>query len=236
VSLTPLRRFYAAAAAAESEDGFAVHLDGRPVRTPGGCLLRVPTRSLAEAIAAEWDDQGETIQPSSMPLTQLASTALDRVGPERETITGYLMAYAGTDLLCYRAESPADLAERQAQEWQPLLDWAAETLAAPLVSTVSVLAVAQPDHAVAALAEHLESQDCWRLTAIQAAAAATGSLVLALALTQARIDADTAWSLSQLDETYQIEQWGEDAEATARRAALKRDIAAAERLLALLVG
>jgi len=234
VSLTPLRRFYDAASTAESEDGFAVHLDGRPVRTPGGRFLHVPARPLAEAIATEWDAQVETIQPATMPLTQLASTALDRVAPERETITGYLMAYAGTDLLCYRAESPADLAERQNRAWQPLLDWAAETLEAPLDSTVSVLAVDQPDHALAALAEHLERQDSWRLTAIQAAAAATGSLVLALALAERRIDAEAAWSLSQLDETYQIEQWGEDAEATSRRAALKRDIAAAEQLLSLL--
>lgn len=236
MSLAPLRRFYAAATAAPSENGFAVHLDGRPVRTPGGRVLSVPARPLAEAIAAEWGEQGETIQPSLMPLTQLASTALDRVGPERDTITGYLMAYAGTDLLCYRAESPVELAVRQAKGWQPLLDWAAETLHAPLVSTVSMLAVEQPDHAVAALAAHLARQDDWRLTAIQAAAAASGSLVLALALSEGRIDGDTAWSLSQIDETFQIEQWGEDAEATARRAALKRDIGAAERLLALLAG
>ncbi|CCG41059.1 ATP12 family chaperone protein [Magnetospirillum molischianum] len=234
MSLSTLRRFYEAASAAESEGGFAVHLDGRPVRTPGGRFLLVPARPLAEAVAAEWDAQVETILPSTMPLTQLSSTALDRVAPERETITGYLMAYAGTDLLCYRAEAPADLAMRQSREWQPLLDWAAETLAAPLASTVSVLAVSQPDHALAALATHLDAQDSWRLTAIQAAAAATGSLILALALAEERIDAEAAWSLSQLDETYQIEQWGEDAEATSRRAALKRDIAAAERLLSLL--
>lgn len=236
MSLNTLRRFYDAATAAESEDGFVVHLDGRPVRTPGGRFLLLPSRPLAEAIAAEWQAQVETVKPATMPLTQLSSTALDRVGPERETITGYLMAYAGTDLLCYRAEFPTDLAERQSTAWQPLLDWAAETLKAPLVSTVSVLAVTQPDHAVAALAAHLDGQDAWRLTAIQAAAAATGSLVLALALAEARIDAETAWSLSQLDETFQIEQWGEDAEATARRTALKGDIAAAERLLALLGG
>lgn len=233
MSLNLPRRFYRAASAGITPDGFAILLDGRPVRTPAGHPLLLPGRALAEAIAAEWEAQGELIRPPTMPLTQLASTALDRVGPERPAILGQLIAYAGTDLLCYRTDHPADLRARQEHDWQPLLDWAAERLAAPLVVTAGLLAVSQPAAAIEALAAHLDRQDLWSLTAIQAVTAATGSLLLALALAEGRIDAAAAWTLSALDETYQIEQWGEDAEATARRTALEADIAAAARLLAL---
>lgn len=228
-----LKRFYKQAAAAAHSDGFAVHLDARAVKTPAGKPLAVPFQGLAEAMAAEWRAQGEEIVPASMPLTQLASTALDRVGPERAAILEQLAHYAGTDLLCYRAESPADLAARQAKAWQPLLDWAAESLGARLVTTAGLLAVEQPPEALAALAARLEGYDVWRLTVAQAACAACGSLVLGIALTEGRIDAAQAFELSQLDETYQIEHWGEDWEATRRRDALKRDLAAAERLRGL---
>jgi len=233
VTLSLPRRFYRSASAGITPEGFAVLLDGRPVRTPAGQPLRVPGRALADAIAAEWEAQGETIRPATMPLTQLASTALDRIGPERTAIHQQLMAYAGTDLLCYRSDHPADLRTRQERDWQPLLDWAAEALGAPLQVTEGLLALAQPPEALAALSAYLERQELWRLTAIQAVTAATGSLLLAIALAEGRIDAAAAWSLSQLDETYQIEHWGEDAEAAARRAALEAEIAATARLLAL---
>lgn len=233
MTLSPPRRFYRSASAGITPEGFAVLLDGRPVRTPAGHPLRVPGRDLAEALAAEWDAQGDTIRPSTMPLTQLVSTAIDRVGPERPTIHRFLLAYAGTDLLCYRNDHPADLRLRQERHWQPLLDWAAEALNAPLQVTAGLLAVSQPAEALAALSARLEAQDVWRLTAIQSVTAATGSLLVAFALAEGRIDATTAWAVSLLDETYQIERWGEDAEATARRTTLEADIAAAARLLAL---
>ncbi len=228
-----LKRFYKQASVAETEDGFAIHLDGRPVKTPAGRKLAVPFAALAEAMVAEWQEQGEEIKPKSMPMTQLASTALDRIGPERATILEQLTRFADTDLLCYRADFPHHLVERQMAHWQPLLDWAADHLQARLAVTVGVLAVPQPAAALAALAARLETYDVWRLCTAQAACAAAGSLVLALALAEGRIDGEQTYQLSQLDETFQIEQWGEDAEATARRDALRRDILAAERLLAL---
>lgn len=228
-----LKRFYKQAAVAETEDGFAVHLDGRPVKTPAGRRLAVPFRALAEAMVAEWQEQGEEIKPKSMPMTQLASTALDRVGPERATIIEQLIRFADTDLLCYRADFPPDLVARQTSQWQPLLDWAAEAVGGRLVVTSGVVAVPQPAEALAALLARLESYDDWRLCAAQAACAASGSLVLALAMVEGRLTGQQTYEVSQLDETYQIEQWGEDWEAADRRAALQRDILAAERLLTL---
>ncbi|OAN53842.1 ATPase [Paramagnetospirillum marisnigri] len=229
-----IKRFYQRAESVAAEDGFAIHLDGKAVKTPGGRLLALPTAALAEAVAAEWMAQEEMVLPSSMPLTQLASTALDRVGPERGHIQSELLKYAGTDLLCYRVDHPADLAERQAKAWQPLLDWAALALDAPLSTTTTVVAVAQSAQALAALERFIAAMDVWRLTALQSATAAMGSLILGLALTEGRIDASQAFDLSQLDETYQIEQWGEDYEAADRRAALAADMKAAARFLELL--
>lgn len=228
-----LKRFYKQASAAEGADGFAVHLDGRPVKTPAGRRLAVPFRPLAEAMAEEWEAQVEEIKPHTMPMTQLASTALDRIGPERATILDQLARFADTDLLCYRADFPPDLVKRQTSQWQPLLDWAAELTGGRLAVTSGVVAVVQPAEAVAALTGRLASYDDWQLTAAQAACAASGSLVLALALVEGRLSGEQTYEISQLDETYQIEQWGEDAEAAARRAALRRDIVAAERLLLL---
>ena len=234
MSLTLPRRFYQSADAAPAEGGFAVRLDGKGVRTPAGRPLLLPTLPLAEAVAAEWAAQDELIRPHTMPLTQLSSTALDRVGPERPAITDQLVAYAGTDLLCYRVDSPADLAARQTATWQPLLDWLALALDAPLTVTHGLLAVAQPDASIAALRRHLDGQSVWRLAVIQAATAASGSLVLALALAEGRVDAAGVVAASQLDETYQAELWGDDAEAVARRQTLAADVEAAAALLALL--
>lgn len=229
-----LKRFYKQADVAEVDGGFAVHLDGRPVKTPAARKLAVPFRALAEAMVAEWQEQGEEIKPKSMPMTQLASTALDRVGPERATILEQLARFADTDLLCYRADFPPALAERQTAQWQPLLDWLAEVAGARLTVTTGIMAVPQPAEAVAALVARLETYDDWRLCAAQAACAASGSLVLALALVEGRLSGQQTYEVSQLDETFQIERWGEDAEAADRRAALQRDIVAAERLLSLL--
>lgn len=230
-----IKRFYKSAGVAEAEGGFAIQLDGKPVKTPAGKALVVPTKALAEAVAAEWEAQEAEVKPHSMPLTQLASTALDRVGPERAAILEQLMHYAGTDLLCYRADFPPDLVERQARQWQPLLDWARAELGADLAATEGVIAIDQPAAALASLRARLESCDTWRLTAVQSAAAAAGSLVLALALEAGRLSSAETFALSQLDESYQIEQWGEDAEAAQRRTVLERDIDAAGRLLALVV-
>lgn len=229
-----IKRFWKQASIAPAEGGHAVQLDGKGVKTPAGRKLVLPTRALAEVVAAEWDAQETEVRPHTMPMTQLASTALDRVGPEREAILQQLMGYAGTDLLCYRADFPPDLAERQARQWQPLLDWAREALAAEMTATAGVIAIEQKPAALAALKARLDAADTWTLTVIQAAAAAAGSLILALALADRRLNAAETYELSQLEETYQIEKWGEDSEATERRANLKRDIEAAGRLLELL--
>lgn len=228
------KRFYKQASAAQAEHGYALLLDSKALKTPAGKPLVVPSPSLAEAIVGEWTAQGEMVRPADMPLTQLAATGLDRVDPERQAILASLLAYAGTDLLCYRADFPPDLVERQQRDWQPLLDWAAETLSARLTVTVGVVAVRQPEAALAALAARLEGLELWPLTAVQTICAAAGSLILALGVVEGRLTGEQAFALSQLDETYQIEQWGEDEEATQRRAALKRDILAGERLLTLL--
>ncbi|MGE5545436.1 MAG: ATP12 family chaperone protein [Solirubrobacterales bacterium] len=228
-----IKRFYKQAGTAPAEIGFSIVLDGRPVKTPAGKHLQVDSHRLAEAIVAEWQAQGEQVLPHTMPMTQLASTAHDRIGPERPLILDQLIKYAGTDLLCYRADFPPDLALRQTEAWQPVLDWVALALDAPLVPTVGVIAIEQPAESLAALRAHLHSRDLWTLTAIQAATAAAGSLVLGLALAEGRLTGAEAYALSQLDETYQIEQWGEDEEARQRRALLERDILAAERLLTL---
>ncbi|KIM00057.1 Chaperone required for the assembly of the mitochondrial F1-ATPase [Paramagnetospirillum magnetotacticum MS-1] len=234
MSFKSIKRFYKDSSAEPRDGGYAIFLDGKAIKTPGGRPLSVPSARLADAIAGEWREQGEQILPSTMPLTQLASTALDRVGPERPHITAQLMNYAGTDLLCYRADCPADLVARQSAAWQPLLDWAAQSLDAPLATTTSLTAVAQSPSSLTALQRHIETLDLWRLTSLQSATAAMGSLILGLGLIEGRLDAEAAFQASQLDETYQIELWGEDWEAADRRAELKADIEAAARFLSLL--
>lgn len=230
-----MKRFYKAAQAAETDAGYLIHLDGKPVRTPAGRPLALGGFSrLADEIAAEWEAQDQEIRPASMPLTQLAATALDRVDQERSAIIGQMVAYARTDLLCYRADAPQELAERQHRLWQPVLDKAEARLGYRFAVTAGIIAVDQPDETIAAVQARLEALDVWVLTVAQAAAAASGSVVLALALVEGDISAAQVFDLSQVDETWQIEVWGEDAEATARREALARDIAAAGRLLELI--
>lgn len=229
-----MKRFHKQASAAATPAGFAVQLDGRGVKTPAGRSLEVPSEALALAIAAEWDAQVDDIRPHTMPLTQLASTALDRVGPQRAAITDQLVAYAGTDLLCYRAQSPADLVEMQTLTWQPLLDWCQTHLDAGLTVTGGLIPIDQPPAALAALRARLEAYDLWRLTAIQAACAASGSLVLALALAEGRLDGPSCFAASNIDEAHQVALWGDDAEAAGRRALLQRDIEAADRFLTLI--
>ncbi|WP_299439459.1 ATP12 family chaperone protein [uncultured Rhodospira sp.] len=234
---TPPRRFYSAATPAPLEGGgHGVFLDGRPVRTPSRGPLTLPTAALAEAVAAEWAAQGESVDPHSMPLTQLANTALERVVLGRAPLLAEVVRYVDADMLCYRAEGPPDLVALQRQSWQPLLDWANETLGASMAVTHGVMPVRQPDATVAALRGALEVLDDWAFTAAQCAAGATHSVVLALALVSARVDAETCFALSRLDETWQMERWGEDREALKAREAVRRDLVAAETLVRLTRG
>jgi chaperone required for assembly of F1-ATPase len=229
-----VKRFYKTPAVTESEHGFGVALDGRPVRTPAKHALAVPSRALAEAIAAEWQAQGESVDPRTLPLTRLASIALDLVAPRRAEVVAEVAKYAGTDLVCYRAEEPSELRARQHATWQPLIDWAAECFDAPLAVTAGVLPVPQPPATLAAFAAAVGAYDTRRLAALHLATAALGSLVLALALVEGRLDAEAAFAAAHLDESFQIERWGEDPELTKRRAGLKEDIALAARFVALL--
>ena len=211
---------------------FAVVLGGRGAKTPAGAPLVLPTRPLAEAVVGEWACAS---RPPSMPLTRLAATAIDRVGPRRPAVLAGLRSCAAADLLCYRAERPAELVRRQQSRWQPLLAWAAERGAA-LVVTAGIVPVAQPEAALTALERSFAALDDFALTAAQAVAAATGSALIALALAAGRLDGEEAFAAAALDDLYGLEIWGEDAEARRRLAALRDDIVNAGRFLALVGG
>jgi chaperone required for assembly of F1-ATPase len=230
----PVRRFYDEVAVAATADGFAIALDGKPVRTPAKAPLAVPGRALADAMAAEWAAQGERIELQTMPLTRLASTAIDLVAPRRGEIVAGIARYAGTDLVCYRAQHPPELIARQHRAWQPLVDWVAERYGAPLAVTAGIVPQAQPAASLRALEGAVAAHDAMALAALNLATAACGSLVVALALAEGLLDAASAFAVSALDESFEIEQWGEDAEQAARRRALGEDIAAAAQFLALL--
>jgi chaperone required for assembly of F1-ATPase len=229
-----MKRVYQSVETRAADGGWGIALDGRPLRTPAKRHLSVPSEPLAAAIAAEWDAQHPDIRPETMPLTRLAATAIDRTGNERDKIVAEVANYAGTDLVCYRAKHPPALAARQEAVWQPLIDWAAGRYDAGLAVTTGIVPAAQSPASLKAYAAVVTALDDFRLTAVQAATAAFGSLIIALALFEGRLDADYAFAASQLDETFQIEAWGEDSEAAARRGALAADIAAAARFLKLL--
>ena len=236
MTAAPARRFYDAATADATADGFAVLLDGRPVRTPGRAHVALPTRALAEAVAAEWRAQGETIDPHAMPLMRLVSRAIDIVPAHRARLVGEIAAYGATDLLCYRAEAPAGLLARQEAVWQPILDWAAAALGLSLVVTAGIIHVDQPPAALAAARAALGARDDLALAALDAIVRATGSLVLGLAVAEGRLAAAEAAAAARLDETWQAEQWGEDGAAAARLGAIEGDIEAAARLMTLAAG
>ena len=229
-----MKRFYQKAEAVERSGGHGIALDGKAVKTPGRRDLLVPSRALAVAIAAEWDSQQPEIWPATMPLTRLAVTAVDRVARQREAVVQQIANYAGTDLLCYRAAHPPALAARQQAVWQPLIDWAVLRYDAPLTIAIGVIPKGQSEASLRAFAAAVAELDDFALTALHAATAACGSLVIALALLEGRIDAQEAFAASQLDETFQIEAWGEDAEQSERRRALSTDIAAAQQFVSLL--
>jgi chaperone required for assembly of F1-ATPase len=228
-----MKRFYREVSLQPAAGGFELLLDGRPARTPGKRPLRLPTAALAEAVAEEWRGQGKQLRPETMPLTQLACTTLDITETQEPELQAELAAYGATDLLCYRAERPPTLVARQEAQWRPLLDWAAESLAAPLAVTQGVMAVAQPSASLKALAGAVGRHRGFALTALAQLVRSTGSLVLGLAVTLDRLDAGAAFAAAELDESWQMELWGEDALAVQRRARLAADLEAAARLLAL---
>jgi len=235
-----IRRFYDRVTVAVSEEGgdglYAIYLDDRPVRTPARGNLVVPSQALADSIAEEWQAQQKTIVPATMPLTQLSCTALDRVVANPGMIAAQLRRYCETDLLCYRTDKPAALAARQAEAWQPVLDWLAETRGIDLAVTAGIIPIAQPREALDKLEEICGAIDPMALSAVITVANASASTVLALALFHGRLDGDAVWRLSQIDESFQVEQWGDDDEARIGRMAVRSAIVDAERFLRLLVG
>lgn len=228
-----MRRVYTSVAVEEGEGPVAVLLDGRPLRTPARLPLRLPTRPLALAVAEEWAAQGETIDPHGMPLTRLATTATDLMPARRADAVAEVAGYAATDLLCYRAASPADLAARQQARWQPWLDWANRTFGARLEVTRALDPTPQPAASLAALEAAVARVPDWPLVGLHAATRATGSLILGLALLEGALEAEEAFALAQLEELFEIERWGEEREQQRRLAALRRDLAAAARFLRL---
>jgi chaperone required for assembly of F1-ATPase len=232
-----MKRFWDTAAAAPHEEGgFTVLLDGRPMRLPGGGPLRLPSRPLAEAVAAEWHQAGGTkggeMSMEMVPLTRLAGTAIDRVAPDPGPSIEAIAEYGQTDLLCYRAEDRR-LAAIQAAEWQPLLDWAEAELGAPLLVTTGIRHVAQPLASLEALTRAVAAMPPLRLTALGLAVPLLGSLVLGLALARGRLDAAEATRLALIDESWQQDLWGADEEALARRRAISEDVVLAEKLMHL---
>ncbi|MGX9356503.1 ATP12 family chaperone protein [Roseobacteraceae bacterium S113] len=217
------KRFWKAASVVDQDDGFAVLLDGRAVKTPAKTQLIVPTRALAEAISQEWDSQVEKIDPQSMPYTRMANSALDKVLTQRKDVIDMLSEYGASDLLCYRAHGPESLIARQAAAWDPLIDWADETFGVRLVATAGVMFVAQPDDAAVKLKAPIEAMSAFEIAAFHDLVTISGSLLIGLAATRLQQPIEDLWAASRVDETWQAEQWGEDEEATAMAAVKHED-------------
>jgi len=231
-----MKRFYKETAVDLGDGGHRILLDGRPMRTPAKAVLVVPTRALAEAIAAEWGevpDKAE-INASHLPLTRLAATGLDRVTTQRTRVIEDTAKYAGSDMLCYRASQPDTLVKRQQEIWQPLLDWAAERYGARLVVVEGLAFVEQPVDAIARLRDAVATHSDLGLSALFNLTHISGSLVVALAVAEGHLAAGDAFAAAQLDELYQVERWGTDPIVTARHDGIRRDLDAGARFLALL--
>ena len=232
-----MKRFWDAAETVADGAGWQIRLDGKPVRIPGGAMLAVPSRKLADAIAAEWQaaggDKGGEFNLQAMALTRLAGTAQERVAPARETIALELARYGESDLLCYRAERPQRLVERQHAEWQPWLDWADHTHGARLVATAGIIHVPQDTRALAALAAAVAVHDTIGLAALSVLVPALGSLVLGLAVVSGALSGAEAHAVSVLDDIFQEELWGRDADAHAGRLRVAADVGMAESFLTL---
>ncbi|MBN9590428.1 MAG: ATPase [Alphaproteobacteria bacterium] len=228
-----MKRFYEEVSVSPGDGGFQVFLDGRPVRTPGGKPLALPTEKLAEAIAAEWRAQGDEVVPTSMPLLRLANTAIDGIAANRAATIDAILRFGDNDLLCYRAHEPPALAGRQAEGWDPWLAWAGRRLGAHLTIVYGLNHADQPAEALAALHEAVEAQDDYTLAGLHVIASITGSVVLALAAAAGEVTASQAFALSRIDETYQAERWGQDGEAEARANRLAEEVDRAFTLVAL---
>ncbi len=224
------RRFYAKAATARVAQGYAVELDGKPVRTPAGRVLVAPTPALAQAMAAEWEAQGEMIDPATMPQTRLANAVVDGVALRPGPVAAEVEKYLASDLVCYRAHAPQGLRDRQAAHWDPILGWTREAVGAHFAVGEGVVHVAQLEAALAAARAAIPT-DSWRLGAVHAVTTLTGSAFIALALARGALEAEAAWQAAHVDEDWNMEQWGRDELALERRAYRHAEFLAAARVL-----
>lgn len=231
-----MKRFYQNATVVSGDEGFEVRLDGRPVRTPARALLALPNAAFAEAVAEEWRGQREAIDPLSMPFTGLANGAIDQIAPNREDFAAGISRYAQSDLLCYRADGPTELVDRQARAWNPLLDWALQRYDVAFRVTQGVIAVEQPAETLNRLAEVVAAFDPFTLAGLSTMVTLSGSLVCGLAVLDGAWDAQTVWTAAEIDEAWQFEQWGEDAEAAARSARRSAEFLMAQRFSELARG
>ncbi|MES0827497.1 ATP12 family chaperone protein [Ruegeria sp. SCP11] len=209
------KRFWTESAVVETEGGFTVELDGRRVKTPAKAALVLPTRAMADEVAAEWDAQEKVIDPAVMPFTRSANAAIDKVHHQHAEVADMLADYGDSDLLCYRAAHPQELQKRQTEQWDPALDWAAETLSARLLSVAGVLHQPQPTAALTTLRQRVHALSDFQMAAFHDLVSLSGSLILGFAAAHNWRSAEEIWGISRLDELWQIEQWGHDDEAHA---------------------
>jgi chaperone required for assembly of F1-ATPase len=230
------KRFYAGVGVGQAEGGgFTVTLDNRPIRTPSGRIVVIPHPEIAQAVAAEWQAQTETINPLTMPMTRFANSVIEAVVDRMDAVTDDVAKYFNSDLLFYRAGHPEGLIEREAKHWDPVLFWAADELGAHFILAEGIVHVRQPDEAVAAARAALPG-DPWSIAATHVVTTLTGSALLALALARRCLDAETVWAAAHVDEDWNAEQWGADEEAAGRRAARSVDFNAAARILEVMGG
>ena len=229
-----MKRFYKQAAVAAGAAGFSVELDGKQIRTPKKSVFAVPGEAVAAAVAAEWQQQGDEIQPESMPIFRLANTAIDMIAPQRDAVVDNLAGFGDTDLLCYRAEEPDELVRRQDSLWSPWLDWAASRHGAVLLTTYGITHLRQPDAALSALHGAVDHHDVMELAALNDLVTIAGSLVLGLAVSAGALELSAAWAAIRLDYDFQAEKWGKDDEAVKHGEFLRREFGHAARFLDLL--
>ncbi len=226
-----VKRFYKEASVAEADGGFALRLDGRGARTPGKRPIAAPTRAIAELIAAEWAAQEKLIEPASMPVTRLVNSAIDGVSETLAETRTEIARYAGSDLVCYRCDEPAELVALQSRAFDPVLEWASEALGARFVTTLGVMFVEQPPEARAAFEAALDRhQGPFALAALSSMTSLSGSALLALMTARGVLSAEEAWRIAHVDEDFQIKRWGQDDEAVERRQARWREFEAAAKV------
>lgn len=227
------KRFYERVSVEDNGNGFAIKLDARSVRTPQGTEFIVPTKALADAVACEWQAQSEVIDPSTMPLTKLSNSTLDGVIPNREVVVDDIAKFSGHDAICYRAEQPQGLVARQSEHWDPILDWAHNSLGVRWVCAGGVMPVTQPPETSNAVRTRLNDTSPFQLAALHELTTLAGSALLALAYYDGALTFDRLWQSANLEEDWQIEHWGEDSEAKARRTIRHGDAKAADQLFVL---